>query len=387
MVANPRVWKEANSLASAGYRTSVLTVVYDNLKLKYDRELLHSSVDYQPVVDLSKESGSYSDVYLSRLRRKSAQILKKYFRIDTVRLMVYRPSKLLKAALNLNADLYIAHQETGLFIGNELLKKGKRVAFDIEDWYSRDYVNSMRAIKLLDLAESFALKNASYVSCPSDSMSDSLTSHFSLTERPCTIYNGFSIIENDNILNSNIEKDSLVWFSQVIGPNRGLETLVKAMALIRKPMKVHLAGDAMPSFKQELEAGFSKTCHQLYFHSAMEHHQLLPFISTFGIGLAIENNFPTSRETTITNKILQYVQAGISILATNTKGQIEVAKYISDRIRIVKTDDPEEWAREIEYLNEKKAGKCADQIKIFSDHFSWEAQEQKLLSLVRKVLA
>jgi glycosyltransferase involved in cell wall biosynthesis len=47
-------------------------------------------------------------------------------------------------------------------------------------------------------------------------------------------------------------------------------------------------------------------------------------IARYDIGLALEHSEPASRDLTITNKILQYLNAGLAVIATPTAGQREV---------------------------------------------------------------
>jgi glycosyltransferase involved in cell wall biosynthesis len=385
--ANPRVWKEANTLHRAGYRVTVLNIHYDAEKARQDSLLLDSGVRCIPVVNLIPGQSGFSDFYLSRIRRRLAFLLKRLLDIDSKRLLVYRPAKVLEYALAEKADLYICHQETGLIVGDSLLSRGRRVAIDMEDWYSRDYVNPLRAVRLLDAIEGRALRKAVFAVCPSEAMSMALASRHGLPERPTVVYNGFPIREGEGLEGFGKESDSLVWFSQVIGPGRGLETLVEAMALVGKPMKVHLVGQANPEFREWLESGFSKGVHRLVFHPPVDHGRLLQLISRFRIGLAIDESNTGSRDTTISNKILQYMQAGNLILATDTKGQKEVAAIIKDGICVVEAGNPADWARGIVRLSLHSESDADLQCDVFREHFSWEAQEPKLLALVEKALS
>ena len=102
--------------------------------------------------------------------------------------------------------------------------------------------------------------------------------------------------------------------------------------------------------------------------------------------MAIENKFPESRNKTVTNKILQYLQAGIKILATDTEGQQEVAAYFPDTVITVPVDQPELWAKQIGDLLQSPAVNRKEQLNQFNAVFSWEAQEKKLLELVKNAI-
>lgn len=386
MVANPRVWKEANTLAVKGYRVTILTTFYDTVKVEQDKALLHPFICYQAVVNITKGVGSFQDVYLSRIGRKIALLTKKYLRQDSAALLLYLPKKQIKLAFAKNADLYIAHQETGLIVGVELLKLGKKVAFDIEDWYSRDYLNDIRPVKLLTKYESYALLHGKYVTCPSKSMAEALISVYQTTKTPIVIFNSFSSKENTNNFGFERPSNSLIWFSQVVGPSRGLETLMDALKLVKESLVVHLVGKCDLGYKDFLLQLMGRSIHQLYFHDAVNHFELLPLISQFNIGLAIENNFPDNRDTTITNKIFQYIQAGNKVLATNTKGQAELSESFKDVIALVDVNQPKQFAAALLSLINRPTINLEYRLQYFNRHFAWEAQELKIIDLVFKAV-
>jgi glycosyltransferase involved in cell wall biosynthesis len=387
MVANPRVWKEANTLCENGYDVTILTTVYDFNKLKQDAGLLHSSVKYKPVVNLIPGKGSLGDRIGSRVKRRLALAAKRYFNIDSRHILTYNFSKQLSRALAENADLYIAHQETGLLIGCELIKQKKKVAFDIEDWYSRDYINEERPVNLLKESEAFAWKNGFYVTCTSKAMADALASVYGTFRKAEVIYNGFSVKENCKKINSLVSEQSLVWLSQVVGPERGLETLMEAVNKVNNHLKIHFIGAVVEGYETILQNLIVNKNHKLFFHGIIPHGRLVEVLSNYHIGLALENNYPDNRDTTITNKILQYLQAGNKVLATATKGQTEVAAFFPANVILVQPNMPEEWAIAIDRLLLMNVDGKAEGINRFESLFSWEAQEPKLLSLVQKSLS
>jgi glycosyltransferase involved in cell wall biosynthesis len=107
----------------------------------------------------------------------------------------------------------------------------------------------------------------------------------------------------------------------------------------------------------------------------------------YDIGLALEQIYPESRNTTITNKILQYLQAGIKILATATKGQQEIANEFPESVQTVASNSPKEWATALHKLITGVAVDREKQVQKFNRLYSWEAQEKKLLTLVDKIIA
>jgi len=385
MTANPRVWKEANTLAANGYKVTILTTFYDRLKQLQDLKLLHPDVRYKAAVNLIPDQGTLEDRIFSRMKCRIAVLKKRIFKKDSKHLLVYSPAKQVKRALKENADLYVAHQEAGLIVGCELLRKGKKVAFDIEDWYSCDYTNALRPVVLLKRAELFAFKHAAYITCPSRAMCEKLIKAYAPTKKVEVIYNGFSITESKNIARHANKNNSLIWFSQVIGPERGLETLMSSLAYMKTPLEIHLVGKITDAYKSILQQ-LAPRNHSFFFHELMEHYQLLPFLTKFKIGLAIENKFPESRNSTVTNKILQYLQAGNKVLATNTQGQAEIAEAFPESVLLVDVNEPVQWARAIETLMDSSVPNRKQSLSVFDSQFSWQAQEKKLLKIIQDTL-
>ncbi|HVU98941.1 MAG TPA: glycosyltransferase [Puia sp.] len=385
--SNPRVWKEANTLAAAGYDVTILTMWTSAAKRDSDKTLLHHpAIKYKAGLNLIPGEIAPWRRLCYRLRGRLEREAHRLFKTNTPWTLGYAPGRLTALALKEHADLYIAHTEYGIIIGNRLLEKGRRVAFDVEDWYSRDYLVASRPVKLLESAEQKALTHGVYVTCPSRAMSAAMQAIYKGTSAAEVIYNGFPLAESARAPQSGPAAPSLIWFSQTIGPGRGLETLLEALKLTRTPLEIHFVGECVTGYDKQLQAAFPEDKgHQLIIHPAVKHTQLPDLIAKHRIGLAIEQSQPESRNKTITNKLLQYLQAGIQVLATITDGQKEVAAQFPGAVQLVPQDDPAAWAAGLESLLTRKVDRESTR-RTFDMEFSWEAQEKKLLGLVEKAL-
>ncbi len=386
---NPRVWKEAISLTTLGHNVIILTVWTSAEHLSRDYELIaNHKIEYIGVIDLVSNKKNVAKKVLLKIRRRFALVMKRYINIDSVWMLGVSPNKFFSAALQVNAELYIAHVEFGFYVGELLIKAGKKVGFDFEDWYSKDYLIRERPVKLLQKLEYAALKYGIYCTCPSQSMAEALRSNYKVEKEIVVIYNGFSVEENRTIINNyHNSNPTLIWFSQTIGNGRGLETLIESLELLDIPVTLNLVGDCSFEYGTKLKAIFPfHKNHQLVIHPVVPHRELLFLLTQHNIGLALENSYPANKNKTVSNKILQYIQAGIKILATNTHGQIEVAAHLPETVKIVSVNKPKEWAENLKYLiNSPKVNK-QEQLEIFTKHFSWEAQEKKLATLVKSIL-
>jgi glycosyltransferase involved in cell wall biosynthesis len=282
--------------------------------------------------------------------------------------------------------------ECAFYAGKRLIGAGKKVCFDFEDWYSRDYLIPSRPVGLLMSLEKFALENGLFCTTTSKVMAQELKNVYGISKEITVIYNGFSMDELVECPETTqiVQADTntkIIWFSRTIGPGRGIELFLKTLLVCENPVELHLLGKMKEGYKEFLEKEFTLLRqHKLVIHPFMPHAQILSFISQFQIGLAIEENINDNKKLTVSNKLLQYLQSGIAVIASNTKGQQEVAHYFPETVMVVDTKHPGLLLKAIDLLANKGRKYKEEQIDTFNKIFSWESQETKLNELLKKNL-
>jgi glycosyltransferase involved in cell wall biosynthesis len=396
---NPRVQKEAAALAAAGVDVEVLGAWTNDALAERDRELLaRLGTRFTPVVDFSTRSAAAKlRRQMSRVRSKAGQWGYRSLALFGWYLLGHAYPALRRAALRRQADLYIAHSEAGMAVAHDLRRAGRRVAVDMEDWFSEDLLPEARGgrpLALLRRLESELLTKGAFASCPSHAMSRELSRHFGC-DPPAVVYNAFSWAERASI--DGVFKDrpdrgcpSIHWFSQTIGPGRGLEDLLAALPRVTHPAEVHLRGNPVDGFANWLAertpAGWRL---RIFVHGLVPNHQLLSRIAEHDIGFAGEMKYCRSRDLTITNKILQYLLAGLAVVASDTAGQREVADRAGDAVLLYPSGEAPALAAQLnallgspERLNRAKAAALSAAEKTFC----WERQEGALLEGVKRAL-
>lgn len=380
LVSNPRVWKEANFLSSVGYSVSIFSIWYDRRLIQKDIALISESIRYYAGFSLLISWRRILIVIISKLGRKFANLIFLLLKKPSIYQIVYSPRTQLRNITKQHFDLFICHQEQGLLLGVELLKKGDKVAFDLEDWYSQDYLKLDRPVKLLQDAELYAIHNGTYLTCPSKAMATKICDYYNVKMDIEVIYNSFPFSPGKKI---EVEKipNSFVWFSQHLGPDRGIEPFLIAMKLIRHPLQIHLIGQCEATYKLTLEKIVSNTSHQLVFHPLLSHYELMQFISKFEIGLALEQNYPLNRNLTVTNKLLTYLQMGLRVIASNTLGQLELKDDLGDNIAYVDLSNSIDIAQKVEETIFSTNRSISQKLY---NNYSWEEQAKKIQLLVEK---
>jgi glycosyltransferase involved in cell wall biosynthesis len=391
---NPRVVKEATTLGAAGYDVTVMSISVQERFERMDLELMRGLPFKRVTIDYTADNSRarLADFY-QRGATWAARQLCSRLGIETAQALG-PATALLRFARTFPADLTIVHTEIPTWITQGLIADGRRVAVDMEDWYSEDLLptdRSSRPIKLLRGAEEFALRHAAHASATAQSMASALTGAYQCPP-PIVIRNTFPLQPHSRVdAPATTGAPGFIWFSQTIGPGRGLELFLDAWARTTKPSQVQLLGDERPGYRQELLARLPAARRRdLQFIPSVTPEQLPLKLAEFDIGLALEARTPPSRDVTITNKILQYLNAGLAIVATATAGQREVMQAAPDCGLLVTAPEPGEYAAMLDALLGDHVRLRAAQLAARAAavrEFCWERDAPKLLAAVARALA
>jgi glycosyltransferase involved in cell wall biosynthesis len=396
---NPRVMKAATTLARNGYDVHVLGAWLDaDLKARDRAMLARAPFRFEPVFDATLPGFHRTAAHtLRRARRKAANAVYGLTGWQSRDQLGYGIGRLLARARALAADLYIAHSEAALYVAWRLMQDGRRAGVDMEDWYSQDLLAEARAQRPLDLLrklESALLVKGAYATCPSGAMSEALAAAYG-GKPPAVIYNAFAAAERAVI--DGVRKDrrntglpSIYWFSQTLGPGRGLEDLVAALLLFDRDVEVHLRGRAAPGMAQWIRSQMPERWRRrVFLHPLAPNEELLSRLAEHDIGFAGEQNYCRSRELTVTNKILHYLLGGLAVVASDTAGQREVAMQASGAVTLYEPGNPAALAQALQALIDSPDGLArakAASLQAAERTFCWERQEQALLRHIQEAL-
>jgi len=391
---NPRVVKEAVTLGQAGYAVTVLSISTHARFEKLDRELMRGlpfrriTLDYTGTTARSRLEG-----FIQRTATWGARQLCRHLEIETAQALG-PASALLRTARSLPADLAIVHTEIPLWAAQALMRAGRRVAVDVEDWYSEDLLladRRGRPVRLLRRAEEFVLHRAAFALATSHSMADALTAAFRCP-RPLVVRNVFPLQASPRTARPvHPGPPRFIWFSQTIGPGRGIELLLSAWMHTRNPSRLDLLGDVRAGFADHLlrRLPADKRAH-LHFVPPVAPEQLPDKLAEYDIGLALEPRHPVNRNVTITNKLFQYFNAGLAVIATDTAGQREVMQAAPATGLLVQPNETTRLAGQLDELLADPARLAAMQQAARAaaeQTFCWEREAPVLLDAVSRALA
>lgn len=246
---------------------------------------------------------------------------------------------------------------------------------DVEDYHPGENYgqSSDEIVHLMD----YAFENVHTVTFASKGIYHKCKRTFNFPEcvKLCTVINCFN--SSDFIGNSksfNESKINVVWFSQYICPDRGVEMIFE-IAPKFSDIIFHLIGTKRQDFLDQFELSDN-----IKLHAAMSQKELHAFLRSMDVGLALESKaLDENKDICLANKIVAYAQAGLYILATDTFGQRDFLENLSYNAGKVITSDLEYELKKLDenILNEKEDRSSKALI------FSWEEESKKLLSLFK----
>jgi hypothetical protein len=247
-------------------------------------------------------------------------------------------------------------------------------------------------MKELGAWESTVLRKSVFATTTSEALSEALAAEFACAP-PAVVYNAFPFAERATIDGEirdrhDQSRASLVWFSQVIGPGRGLETLMDSLSEVHLPLEIHLRGTCAPDFAATLVKRAPPEWRQhIFIHGQVRHADLISRIAEHDVGYAGDIPHCASRDLTITNKILQYLLAGLPVVASDTAGHREVARHSDRAVSLFQAGDPGALARSINALlgaRDRLPAAKADAVIAAERVFCWEKVAPRLLRQVAK---
>lgn len=396
--SNPRLVKEATLAAQNGYNVSVVGIQTLEKLVAFDNELVEKNSAWSVFLyPFYKKKIAY---ILGTLFHKVARWfpnLAKHFVLGQISYSTPLWFPLYLLMKNIKADLYIAHNINILPVVAHMAKKqNAKLGFDIEDAYA---VTEKKMNQNIVEIEKKYLSKADYITSASPLYIDFYNSLYSNLPAITPILNVFEDIEIDKVYKDrkNTNHLSLYWFSQTTGKRRGIEQIIEALNLLnRNDIELHVRGEINEETKNYfLNLATTQNVEKnIYFHPLVSNQELVLRTAEHDVGLALELKEPMNRNMCLTNKIFQYLNTGITVLASDTAAQkfimgnnpnigflvnIQDIENVAQKISIL-ADSKKNKTQELE--NMKKAAKNASKTK-----YNWNVEGQKFLSILEKILS
>lgn len=402
--SNPRIIKEARALAEAGFRVTVVTSA-----LPGSGRIPMEEPDFCRIEHIGWRVPS-----MARWRHRLVKRLAPLWPLD-LRSQVASYGSLfvdLVSAVSREAQAmpFVAHLEPALLAAGASGRLGQ-ICCDFEDWYSQDLLPGRRSAGLtakLKEIEAKALSQAPRCWCPAETMAADLAATYNV-QAPLVIRNVFPRRLRESIDGRWLDRPlmrrhastnvpaavrpqaapvSIHWVSQTIGPGRGLEDVFSALHGLAGGWELHLRG-GLGGYADWLEEVCPREVRaRLTLHPLVSPDELTSRVAEHDVGLACELTKPRNKDVTISNKMFQYLQAGLAVVASDTRGQREAAGLGGEGVALYRSGDAQALRVALETLVTDRSVLARRRAAAWGagERLCWENEAPKLVEAVREVV-
>jgi glycosyltransferase involved in cell wall biosynthesis len=292
------------------------------------------------------------------------------------------------------AALYIAHYTAALPAAAIAARRyGALYAFDAEDYHLGElpelpqYNVERQSVHAI---EKYYLGGCSYVTAASPGIADAYAQTYKI-KRPTVILNVFPRARAPCECTAggiSSPGPSVYWFSQTIGPNRGLECAVNAIGLARSQPHLYLRGIPARGFVEHLRtmAAVSAVADRIHILPPALPSDLERLATAYDVGLVGETGYSPNRRIALTNKLFIYLLAGVPVVMSDIPAHKEFASEAGIAAQLYAADDADSLAAVLDtFLGDPKmlAARRAAAFHLGQTRFNWETEQLTLLNCIR----
>lgn len=398
LASTPRVVKEAEALSAAGYDVHLIASNHFPPVEPLDQAVLARATWRTTRVRAHAGTGAL----LNRLRRRWLR----RFRPAADRLKLAQAltllhpglSRLVDAAVATEADFFHGHCVAGLAVAAQAAAR-RRVdyGFDAEDFHEAETVEVERDAfegATVRLVMQAYLRGARLLTAAAPLIAEE--------------YRQRHGVRMDVVLNAFPRRDAppapaparrisasdparFYWFSQTIGPGRGVERMLAVLAQMRTPARLQLRGSVGADYAAHLHrlAAGSGRADAVEFLPSASPDEMVRLAATADLGLSIEETQPRNRDLCLTNKVFVYLLAGIPQVLSHTSAQAVFAPELGDAGLLMDLDQPASAARRLDdFFQDESRVRAARAAawRLGHERFCWEQEQVRLVQAFQRVV-
>jgi hypothetical protein len=174
----------------------------------------------------------------------------------------------------------------------------------------------------------------------------------------------------------------LYWFSQTIGPGRGLEEVIDAVAVAGIAAELHLRGNGCESYLSILRDRVQALAGNLtlHVHPPASPDDMVALCRDHHVGLSPEQPSVLNRDLCVSNKVLTYLSAGLAVAATHTQGHASVGAQSPGAIALYEPGDITGLAAVLRTWHDDREALCAARRAAWhaaQTRFHWEHPHER----------
>lgn len=233
-----------------------------------------------------------------------------------------RARKLESLLREANADVYMGYNiDTLAPVTRAAARNGALTVFDCQEFYSdMGHWQTEFDRRLIRSIEGRYLPECGLVLAASDEMADVLARVYGI-KRPLPVYNVSPRV--DQLAPKHVEGFTLYWRNSSINLNqRGLGDGLAALSLLPSDATLHVQGRLSPEDAEQLEQRIGELGIEgrVLVHPPYQPHEAISMAAPYLVGLCPEQSGCRNHDLTVSNKMFDYMMAGLVVVASDLPG-------------------------------------------------------------------
>jgi glycosyltransferase involved in cell wall biosynthesis len=396
----PRMLKSADALVAEGYQVRVIATNHEPWATDADRDVASRRSWTAEVINYRRGEGAiyWRSGARHRVARAAAAAIgpaRAPFAVVS-RAFARVHSELVRAICADPGDLIYGGTTGALAaIAEAARRSGTPYGVDLEDFHSGETAGPGAPLvdALAERVEHRALRDATFVTTSSEAIAAAYKDRDGIDAS--VIHNTFALPSRPpEVARVQPARLRAYWFSQTIGPGRGLETAIAAAGRANIDAELAVRGRPLPGYVESL-AALAVTCAprlSLVHHLPSPPDAMVDLSRGYDVGLALESMDLRNRQMALSNKALTYILAGLAVAMTDTPGQHALGVDLGRAAALVPVGDVARlaaafalWAADPAALECAKRTAWAAAARRW--HWEHELERGRLLALVNGVVA
>ncbi|MEM1157471.1 MAG: hypothetical protein AAF649_01200 [Verrucomicrobiota bacterium] len=392
--STPRLLREAISLKKSGYEVTVVAGTLFTPLEQEDRKLAEKNG-----LHFRKPRLHQLPWLVLRVLSKILQRVLPYFSAMPVSLCILAlhpiSLPLTRCARSVIADVYHGHCLGGLYAATRAARHHYCIAgFDIEDFHAAEQSWNPDEKWKPDAIHSLMkrlLPSCSIITTASPGISQESGSHYSVITE--TLLNTYPLSEAPE-QHLNLPTPSagsaarLYWFSQTIGPGRGLENALQIISSMKTPCEFYLRGHIRDEYRTYLlsqckELGVRESC--LNFLKPAPATEMVQLSADYHLGLCVEDRTPLNKDICLANKIFAYLLAGTPVWLSTTSAHRQLSPELGIAACLTDLTEHKKAAQQLDLFLSRPASYSQARCHAWElgrKIYNWDAESARFLQLV-----
>lgn len=359
---DPRVQKEAMSAFTAGHDVTVIGIKDQNYDLSFIKSV------------------PYKIILIKNISNPYKRFTPLWFLIGATKAQRYN-NCFVKNICKIRPDIIHSNDYDTLSAGYKGAKKcHSKLVYDSHEVATGSILaEKYKLVHLyIKIKEGHIIRNAYKVISVSNAAADYLSRIYHI-KRPTVITNCPNYFElSDNNSNEKFE----ILYQGIMSYGRGYEEFIKSAKYIDDSIRYVIRGYGETkdelinlSIKEKVEK-------RVFFADPVEIGELIPAASSSSVGVVLTRPICTNYNMTVSNKLFEYIQAGLPLILSNVPEHIYLNRKYNIGI-VINEVTPKEIAKAVNKLyNDKELyNKLKENVIRAKNELSWESFEKKLLNI------